>query len=295
MLAPAPAAAAAGDSAPGFLILRVFQPGTVWLNESLIRDLSGQTERAPRPWDMVVAQSAELPAGSYRLRLKSADGLVVMPLDEVEFQLAARETVDVALGRPLLLSSPSGATVSVGGKERGATPIRLDPDQIGGAEITLARTGYQTWSQSGDSLLVHTRAAGALRVELEPARGVPPAPGSAYAPRRYLGLRRTPALLTSVAFVVAGATSAIALKGVADDRFEAYRRTGDPGRQRRLFASAQRYDRLSLVGWAVAEAAFLASFYLIIQEEPRGLIPTVTAERGPDGSPGWRVGVRHGF
>lgn len=290
-----PAGADPADLRPGVLLLRVYRPGVVWLDATIVRDLSGRSERAPRAWDVVAAQSAEVPAGSYRLSLRGADDRSLGALDEVELVIAPGETTEVALGRPLLRSSPAGARVVIDQRPVGTTPLRLDPARLSGVPVSLELDGYQPWSLPGDSLLARTREAGALRVELEPAAGAGVRHGSGAPPRRYFGLRRTPAIAASVTLVAVGVTSAILLKSAADDRFDAYLGTGDPGRQRREFDRAQRYDRLSLVGWGVAEAAFFATFFLLIQEEPRGLVPTVSVARAPDGEAGIRVGVRHGF
>lgn len=288
----APPAQAAGE---GLLRLKVYRPGMVWLDGVPVLDLTGAGQPAPRPWAGAVLNATTIPAGPHTLRLRPPDTKLVTPFDEQSFVLAPGDTVTVALGRPLLSTSPPGATVRAGERTLGVTPLRLDPGALFGARLMLERAGYQADTLAADTLLARTRGPGALRVELLPLPGTVAMARAAAPPRRYLGLSRWAAFGVSTALVAGGAVTAARLKNLADDRFDIYRRTGDPARQREAFRAAERYDRLSLIGWGVAEVAFLAAFYLIIQESPRGLVPTVTAARGPAGEPAWQVGVSHAF
>lgn len=285
----------AADAESGLLRLVVYRPGTVWLDGVPVLDLTGAGQPPPRPWDGAVLQATEIPAGAHRLQLKSADAMWVEPEDEQAFTVAAGDTVTVALGRPRLITSPPGAGVRLGARELGPSPVWLDPGRLPGGRLVIERAGYRPDTLAADTLLARTRLSGALRIELVPLPGTLAMARALPTPRRYLGLSRWAAFGVSTALLAGGVLGAARLKSLADDRFDIYRRTGDPARQRDAFQAAQRYDRLSLIGWGVAELAFLSALYLVIQEPPRGFVPTVAAGTDAAGEPAWQVGVSHAF
>jgi hypothetical protein len=72
---------------------------------------------------------------------------------------------------------------------------------------------------------------------------------------------------------VAGVGLALWIKSEADDRYEAYLQTADPEAAKKLFESAQRYDRASLIGWGLAEVSLVGVMYFLTREGKRPLIP----------------------
>ncbi len=288
-----PHAAAASES----LLLRlvVLRPGTVVMDGADLIDLTGDSERAPVPWTEFSIQEVPVAPGRHTLLLRPADRSLLPPFESVSITGAAGDTVTVELGRPVLLTSPSGARVLAGGRTIGETPVRLPPELLWGTDLLVDLDGYRRVTLPGDSVLADTRVSGSKRVELDPL--APPVPARLRASEgSWWARNRALAIGGSVTLLAAGVYTAVRFKDQADDRYDAYLRTGNRDRQKRLFDDAVRFDRLSLVGWAVGEAAFLATFFLIIHEEPRGLVPTAAVDLEPaTGEARYRLGVRHGF
>jgi hypothetical protein len=82
------------------------------------------------------------------------------------------------------------------------------------------------------------------------------------------------------------------VKSEADDRYDVYLNTADPDAAREAFDAAERYDRATLIGWALAQVSFVAFVYFLTRDETRTLIP-VEGEplvRTRDG--GFEIGFR---
>jgi hypothetical protein len=80
-------------------------------------------------------------------------------------------------------------------------------------------------------------------------------------------------ILAAGAGLVAGVGLAVWLKGEANDSYDRYLVTADPGEADRHLQSAQRQDRASLLGWGVAQVSFVALVYFLTRESGRDLIP----------------------
>jgi len=278
------------------LRLTIYRPGTVRLDGEDWIDLTGTSGRAPVPWSDFSIQEREIAPGRHTLSLRPRDLDVLPPFETVVVEGAAGDTVVAELGRPELSTSPSGARVLVGGREAGTTPLRLEPGDLWGAEVLVDREGYHRVTIPGDSLLADTRLPGAKRIELTPLDATPEPVRLSEDHRSWWLRNKTLSIGASVTLLAAGVYTAVRFKDRADERYADYLRTGNPGTQKDYFDQAVRYDRLSLLGWAVGEAAFLATFFLIIHEEPRGLVPTAGVEPEPgSGAARYRVGVRRAF
>lgn len=289
----APPALAAADA---WLRLIVYRPGVVRMDGGDFLDLTGRAGRAPVPWTQYSMQLLPVPSGPHRLEFVDAAPGAVPPWESATFDAAPGDTVLVRLGQPLLQSSPAGARVLLDGTELGVTPLRLDPTRLPGRRLLLEEPGYLRISLGGDSLLARAAAGGGARVELVPLNPTPfPA---MVAPDRvaFVDRHRTLLLFGSAALLAGGVAAGLGFKNEADSHFEEYERTGNPDRQRELFDRAQRYDRLSLVGWALGEVGFVSAFLLLIRQPPRALIPGAEARPiGPDGHPGVTVKYTHEF
>lgn len=73
--------------------------------------------------------------------------------------------------------------------------------------------------------------------------------------------------------LVGGVGLALWVKHQADDRYDRYLHTADPTRSHDLLKAAERYDRASLVGWAMAQVSFVSLLYFLTREQKRTLIP----------------------
>ena len=93
--------------------------------------------------------------------------------------------------------------------------------------------------------------------------------------------------------VLAGVGLAAVLKTEADDRYDEYLLTADPVRARQALDEAERLDRWSLAGVALAQVSFVLFVLWLFEERDRPVIP-------PEGEPlvessrdglrlGWRV------
>lgn len=111
------------------------------------------------------------------------------------------------------------------------------------------------------------RRASAERVSSSANEAEPPAPRTADG-----GGSRWGAYLAG-AGLAGGIALGILLKAEADDRFDRYLATADPRRARAHFDEAERYDRLSLIGWGVAQISFVALFVVLTRDDARPLIP----------------------
>jgi hypothetical protein len=87
------------------------------------------------------------------------------------------------------------------------------------------------------------------------------------------GRRITWGIVGSSVGLVSGVGLALWVKNEADDRYDRYLHTADPKRAQELLDSADRYDRASLVGWAMAQVSFVALLYFLTREQKRTLIP----------------------
>lgn len=267
------------------LKLIVHRPGIVRLDGRELADLTGAAGPQPVPWRHCVLQIMEIPPGRHLLSLKPGDPMALPPWEEQAVEGAAGDTVTAVLGRPVLVTSPPGALVRVAGEPMGPAPVRVNPVLLPGAAVNFELPGYRAVTVTGDSVLAVAREAGSFRLEMAWS-GPPPASPSVAAdePRFWWQRHRALALGGSLALLSGGVYSAFRLKDQADERFDAYLRTGNRQRQRELFDEAERLDRLTLVGWGVAEIAFLASFFLLIHQEPRGMVPA--AGLAPAAAPG---------
>jgi len=93
--------------------------------------------------------------------------------------------------------------------------------------------------------------------------------------------------------LAAGIGLTVFLKTEADDRYDAYQVLADQELAREMRDSAERYDRLSLIGMVVAQVSFVALVVLLIEDRHRVTIPPQgepLIEVGADGARvGWRV------
>lgn len=99
-------------------------------------------------------------------------------------------------------------------------------------------------------------------------------------------------LIGSGVGLVTGVGLALWVKSEADDRYDVYLNTADPDAAREAFDAAERYDRATLIGWALAQVSFVAFVYFLTRDETRTLIP-VEGEplvRTRDG--GFEIGFR---
>jgi PEGA domain len=107
------------------------------------------------------------------------------------------------IGRLLVRSTPSGASVEVDGVARGVTPLALQELDLGAREITVSRPGYV--SEERRIVLTKARPSRSVEVRLSPPEPPKPAPSTA----RESGPRpATPASLGKPA----GVTGALAIE-----------------------------------------------------------------------------------
>jgi len=92
--------------------------------------------------------------------------------------------------------------------------------------------------------------------------------------------------------LVGGVSLALWVKNQADDRYDRYLHTADPKRAQDFLDTAERYDRASLVGWAMAQVSFVALLYFLTREQKRPLIPPQGEPLVRPTSDGVEVGVR---
>jgi hypothetical protein len=99
-------------------------------------------------------------------------------------------------------------------------------------------------------------------------------------------------LIGSGVGLVSGVGLALWVKSEADDRYDLYLNTADPDAAREALDAAQRYDRATLIGWALAQVSFVAFVYFLTREGKRPLVP---AEGEPLVRPyedGFEIGFR---
>jgi hypothetical protein len=288
-------AGSAGAAENLVLRLVVHQPGVVRLDGDHLLDFSVRSGRAPDPWRRFVMQTVPVAPGKHTLTLRPDDPHFVSPYEEVTVEGAAGDTVGVVLGRPLLSTSPPGARVLVNGKPEGNTPLYVNPADLVKTGVQFELEGYRSETVPGDSVLAVAEEGGAYRLELFP-ENVEASRIPLGEPRSYWDNNRTLLIGGSLALLTAGIYTGLRYKDRADEIYSEYERTGSRERQDELFHKAERFDRLSLLGWGVGELAFLATFFLIIHDEPRGLIPTARLDTiGPSGESNLKVGFTHDF
>lgn len=99
---------------------------------------------------------------------------------------AAASAAPPATGRLLVRSTPSGATVTVDGVEKGATPLALSDVEFGTHDVSVARRGYVTETRKvqiaaarpSRSLDVRLAAASAPLTAKSAGRGAVPRPST---------------------------------------------------------------------------------------------------------------------
>jgi len=216
-----------------------------------------------------------VPPGDHRVWFRSRPPVAFepLPLPEKRVQVVAGETIRVTerMGNLVRIDSdPQGAEVLVDGERRGLTPLVVR--WMGGArdDLRIRRTGYYPEAVRAERLV----SGSAITVGLRP-----------------LDPDRVPARVTSGpisagvnwpawGILAVGATSAalaVHYKNEADDAFEAYEGSADPGLQDDFLDRANRYDRFSSVAWIAAESSFLLSMWLfasrILSLENAGVTP----------------------
>jgi len=85
------------------------------------------------------------------------------------------------LGRLLIRSTPSGASVEVDGVARGVTPLALRDLELGSRTIAVTRRGYIADEQR--VVLTRARPSRTLEVQLSPSASAAEAPSGATAPK----------------------------------------------------------------------------------------------------------------
>lgn len=288
----APALASAEEA---WLRLVVHRPGLVTIDGAPGLDLRS-TGAAPIPWSNWSMTFVPVAPGRHRITLEPTDPGLTLPRDAVDVEVAAGDTALVRLGRLCFQTSPPGARVLIGTRDAGTAPLWLDPSRVAGGRLFVEAAGFQRQTLEGDTVLAVARETGGYRLELNPLAPQALPVVLADPSHSYWTRHRGPLLIGSTVLLAGGIGAGFAFKNVADDRYDAYRRAGSRDRQRRLFDEAQRYDRLSLVGWGVGEVAFLTTFFLLIRQEPRGLVPTTTFEPlGAERAPAMTLRWSHGF
>ena len=302
----------------GWIRLLVHQPGRIDMDGDVLLDLTGRSGRRPIPWTSFTVSIMAVAPGRHRFELRPADSRAVPPWESIELSVAPDETVTVRLGAPLILSSPSGARILIDGEELGTAPLRINPTTLPGHKVLIEHPGYQRRTVNGDSLLDLSRVSGSARFELEPLTEERPDELTAPPPTSWIGRHETLALVGSITLLAGGVAAGVYFKNKADDNYVLYRQYGNQERQEHYFDAAQANDRRSLISWAIGEAAFFATFFLLIHESQRPLVPnpTVPAEPlagngaspgavgrtmaglspiAPDGRPGVTVRISHAF
>lgn len=178
----------------------------------------------------------------------------------------AGDTIDIApefLIGYTISSTPARAQVWMEGRYLGATPYILRLRDDAGARLTLALPNYQS-----------------AYLEIKPENG-------GQAQRQFhLALTPVPSSLSSQSYasdlssarhrqrkwgyiaggisVVAG-ISAVMFKQQADEAYEAYLVTGEPGAREQYYARAQEYDRYFSVAFGVSQVSFVFSIYSFLK------------------------------
>ncbi|HEX7879549.1 MAG TPA: PEGA domain-containing protein [Candidatus Eisenbacteria bacterium] len=296
---------------PSWYRLLVHQPGVILRDGEPMLDLTGTGGRRPIPWTSFTIAVVEVPAGTHRLTLKPADPMAVPPYEGFVVTVEPGDTLTVRLGAPRVTTSPPGARVLLDGEDLGPAPVWIDPTRLPGHKVLVEMAGYQRRTVEGDTLLDLARSSGAARFELEPLTPQPLVELQPPEASSWIGRNRGLALTGSFLLLGAGVAGGIYFKNKADDFYDDYEHTGNASERDRWFNKAQQNDRASLLGWLVGEAAFFATFFLLIYQPPRGLVtnPDATpapvepvarsraalAPIAPDGEPGVTIGFVHEF
>ena len=80
-------------------------------------------------------------------------------------------------------------------------------------------------------------------------------------------------IIGSAVGLVAGVGLAVWVKREADERYDRYLVTADTEEQVKLFDSAQRYDRATIIGWGLAQVSFISLLYFLTREGGQDLVP----------------------
>ncbi len=99
-------------------------------------------------------------------------------------------------------------------------------------------------------------------------------------------------LIGSGVGLVAGVGLAIWVKAEADERYDRYLITADPEVASIAFNAAQRYDRATLIGWAMAQISFVSLVYFLTREGTRPLVSGKGEALIEPTEDGVRVGIR---
>ncbi|MEO8044618.1 MAG: SUMF1/EgtB/PvdO family nonheme iron enzyme [Spartobacteria bacterium] len=113
----------------------------------------------------------DLPTGLYEVVAKEADWEIKDTL-EIKRGEVTLKTFHFANGSVKIISAPAGATVSLGGKELGQTPLLLDEVKPGEVSYQLALTGFKAAAVQGKVRPnEQTFLAARLDKKLSPVRG----------------------------------------------------------------------------------------------------------------------------
>lgn len=186
------------------------------------------------------------------------------PLPQRTFTVVAGDSVLIQQDMGALVrieSAPDGASVTVGGRPAGRTPVefRWHPKRSGDVRVSLA--GYRAHLVREAEL----RAGGNVRVRLAPLPELAGAVDDARVRSSSLS-RFNWRAWGSLTAGVAAAGVAVHLKSRADDAYDEYLGSASPAEQERHLDDSNRLDHLSAISWVVAEGGFIAALWFFARD-----------------------------
>jgi len=156
-------------------------------------------------------------------------------------------------------SEPFGAAVYMDGVHIGTTPFQLTLPENEAKNLTLTRTGYLDTTFAvgmSDRVLFDVSLRQARHISeqlLNQAR-----PGASPTVRKLI--------YAGVGLAAFSGGMALYFRSRANDRFDRYKRTGNPALFNKFYDDARKFDKFATGSFAVFQVSFIATFALFLRE-----------------------------
>lgn len=159
-------------------------------------------------------------------------------------------------------SEPFGADVVVQQQPVGKTPVYVTLPETEWRTVTLSLPGY-----ADTTFTIGLNEQELFRIVLKPA------PDLAADVLKTQSLKKSgktrKIIYTGVGLALLSGGLALYFRDKANDRFDRYKRTGNPAKFNKFYDDAKKFDRLAAVSFGVFQVSFVFSFTLFLKEANR--------------------------
>ncbi|MEE4312742.1 MAG: hypothetical protein V2J62_12845 [candidate division KSB1 bacterium] len=235
-----------GHAQTGFLKIENVEPG---LNVSLNDSAVGETGDHLFP----------VPPGEYNLGVEHPDRGIWRIDDYVEkIIISEHDTLIVSpiFARQLIVRSiPFNADVLIDDEQIGQTPLYHTSTRIDTGILTVMKKDHIPFSiplKELEDNYLDVRLQAIMKSELNEGG-------------RDVHFWQRKGTLAALLFTIGAGVSTVYFNGKAEESYDKYLSSGDPGKMDQFFKDAERYDKYSNISLGVFEAGFVISLYSLLK------------------------------